>query len=234
MRLTSVIRQWEIQYSARWTAMGILNPVPLFRRDLILLSFSLALVFAVLISAVASQRVSFSAAAAILVLGCAAVPVLAFRGMTERKQAAEQALDKALMSMSYRFGLLIQSGYSLRRALILAMDQEVAVLNRYPPWREVRLRLLQGGDYEVALLRLLDTAHPLSKSWARCCLFGERKPETELVESLKTWMEDFRQNEASGESKRHALGQLRLMMPAIFQFGILMILLISPLFLGGV
>lgn len=234
LHLTADLKQWEAKYHARWSAMGILNPVTLLKRDLRILSLALVLVIAVLISAVASQELSLAAAAAIMGLGFAAVPILAFMGMSERKQTADQTLDKALLSLSYRFGLLIQSGHSLRKALVLAMDQEVSVLNRYPAWREVRLRLLQGGDYEVALHRLLNTDHPLTKSWARCCLFGERKPETDLIEGLEAWMAEFRQTETSGESERHALGQLRLMMPAIFQFGVIMILLISPLFLGGI
>lgn len=135
--------------------------------------------------------------------------------------------------MTYRYGLLIQSGHSLRKALLLAMESEALTWKSFPAWHEAHVRLRHGGDYESALMKLQTFNHSGTKSWARCCLYGERKSEADLIKLLLDWMEEVKMDAQQTEAVSHASGQLWLMLPAMFQFGVLMILLISPIFLGG-
>lgn len=169
-----------------------------------------------------------------VLLGLLSTPLIIFKGLIERKEARSRQLDRALFSMTYRFGLLIQSGHSLRKALVLAMETESLNWVTFPVWHELRVRLKHGGDYESALLRLLTFNHSGTKSWARCCLYGERKSESDLIALLHDWMIDCNMIAEQAEVASQVKGQLGLMMPALLQFGVLMLLLISPIILGGI
>jgi len=169
-----------------------------------------------------------------LFMGFMLVPLILLKSLSERKEAKSKQLDKALFSMSYRYGLLIQSGHSLRKALLIAMEADALIWKTFPVWQEARVRLMRGGDYEAALLRLQTLNHSGTRSWARCCLFGERKSESDLIALLHDWMEDFKMNVEQTEATSLVKGQLGLMLPAMLQFGVLMLLLISPIFLGGI
>lgn len=169
-----------------------------------------------------------------LCLGLMLVPLILLKSLSERKEARSRQLDKALFSMTYRYGLLIQSGHSLRKALLIAMEADTLIWKNFPVWHETRVRLMQGGDYEAALQRLRTFNHSCTKSWARCCLYGERKSEADLIALLQDWMEDFKTNVEQTEASSLVKGQLGLMMPALLQFGVLMLLLISPIFIGGI
>lgn len=167
-------------------------------------------------------------------MGLLLVPLIIIKGLGERKETRSRELDRALFSMTYRYGLLIQSGHSLRKALITAMESDSLIWRTFPVWHETRIRLQNGGDYESALFRLLTFNHSGTKSWARCCLYGERKSEADLIALLHDWMEDFKMIAEQTETASQVKGQLGMMMPALLQFGILMLLLISPIFLGGI
>ncbi|WP_300686664.1 hypothetical protein [Acidaminobacter sp.] len=169
-----------------------------------------------------------------VLMGLLMVPLIIIKGLSERKLTRSRQLDRALFSMSYRYGLLIQSGHSLRKALIMAMESDSLIWRAFPVWHETRIRLQNGGDYELALLRLLTFNHSGTKSWARCCLYGERKSEADLIGLLHDWMDDFKMIAEQTEAASHVKGQLGMMMPALLQFGVLMLLLISPIFLGGI
>lgn len=169
-----------------------------------------------------------------VLMGLLLVPLIIIKGLSERKLTRSRQLDRALFSMTYRYGLLIQSGHSLRKALIMAMESDSLIWRTFPVWHETRIRLRNGGDYESSLFRLLTFNHSGTKSWARCCLYGERKTEADLIALLHDWMEDFKMIAEQTETASHVKGQLGMMMPALLQFGILMLLLISPIFLGGI
>jgi len=167
-------------------------------------------------------------------LGLALVPMIILKGLSEKKDLRSKLLDKILFSMTYRYGLLIQSGHSLRKALLIAMESDALTWVLFPVWHEMRVRLMQGGDYEASLLRLQTLNHAGTKAWARCCLFGERKSEADLVALLHDWMEESKMSDQQMETTSLIKGQLWMMLPALFQFGILMLLLISPIFFGGI
>ena len=168
-----------------------------------------------------------------LCMGVMVIPVILLSGMHEVKAKRSRTLDHAIFSMTYRFGLLIQSGYSVRKALLLAMESDEVLWTSFPLWKALRVRLVQGGDYEASLQQLELFDHVTTRSWTRCCLYGERKSESDLVLMLHEWMNEFKMEVKRDEVKHQAAGQLWMMMPALSQFGVLMILLISPIFLGG-
>ncbi|WP_139159758.1 hypothetical protein [Acidaminobacter hydrogenoformans] len=168
-----------------------------------------------------------------MLAGMLLVPFVVLKGLEERRNVRGAILNQAIYGMTYRYGLLIQGGHSLRKALLIAMENEAETLMSFPAWRQTRLRLIQGGDYEAAVMPLMVLEHQGTKNWARSCLYGERKSEEDVVKMLHDWMEAFRADAQQSEATQLVTGQLWLMMPAFFQFGILMVLLISPIFMGG-
>jgi hypothetical protein len=166
--------------------------------------------------------------------GCLLSPWFAYSGMMEKQKNQSQKLDRILFSIIYRYGLLIQSGHSMRKALILSLEKEEMALSSYAPWKEVKHRLSLGGDFERTLIQVISTFdHEQSKSLVRSCVYGERRHEEEVMNQLKQWMETFKAQEQNADAGRQAAGAVKLMLPALLQFGVLLILLISPIMTGG-
>lgn len=205
------------------------SPIKLMKQGLLI-----GLAFCVLILGMRQVlELSLFMTALSLFTGWIMVPFIIYKGLEENRSIRERTLNLAIYGMTYRFGLLIQGGYSLRKALLVAMENEALTLMTFPTWRQMRLRLMQGGDYEAALTPLLAFEHQGTRTWARSCIFGERKSEEDVVKMLHDWMEAFRTESQQSEAIQQVTGQLWLMMPTFFQFGILMVMLISPIFMGG-
>lgn len=208
-----------------------LDPSP---NKLIKQGFLIGIAFCILILGMCQVlELSYFMTALSMFTGWIFVPFILYKGLEENRSIRESALNLAIYGMTYRFGLLIQGGYSLRKALLIAMENEAHTLMSFPTWRQMRLRLMQGGDYEAALTPLLAFEHQGTKTWVRSCIFGERKSEEDVVKMLHDWMEAFRAESQQSEAIQQVSGQLWLMMPTYFQFGVLMVILISPIFMGG-
>lgn len=181
-----------------------------------------------------SESILFMWCIPFLMIGWLCVPFIVLKSFETQKKTKSEKLNHLLYRLIYRQGLLIQSGYSLRKSLQHALEKDVLSIRNYPIWAETLNLLAQGAVFETTLIKLSKNSyHELSDQLAQLWLQGEKRSEDEVLLMMHQWLERFREKDKDVIAGKISSNSLWIIFPSMINFSVLVIILISPIFFGG-
>jgi Flp pilus assembly protein TadB len=215
----------------KYQQYGIERPLSRCKRESIMLACTWCFMMC---AAWLSESLSAVWAGILALAGVLCAPVLVLKSYEDRKRAMSIVLDHYLYALTYRQGLLMQSGFGLRKALQLALERDVKPLEKFQAWKETLQLLSQGAEFQTTLEKLqVRFRHHASRQLIQIWIQGEKKSEEDAMIMLQTWMAHFREKEMDIAAGRQSVNALWLLLPPMINFTVLIALLISPIFLGG-